>query len=134
MFVCSFGARYQPGLSYEQPKCCPEKAALGSCGNKAASKSESPVTMLQGPGLSLRLLISPSALPTQQSSSLVSFLVGFLGESSALCPLGRVPGVRRGSRYDVRAQEVLPGPSLCWPLPRVLKSPPDGSLGAETLY
>ncbi|XP_044081441.1 cationic amino acid transporter 2 isoform X2 [Neovison vison] len=76
--ACVLILRYQPGLSYEQPKCCPEKAALGSCGNKAASKSESPVTMLQGPGLSLRLLISPSALPTQQSSSLVSFLVGFL--------------------------------------------------------
>uniref|UniRef100_A0A8C7AN73 Cationic amino acid transporter C-terminal domain-containing protein n=1 Tax=Neovison vison TaxID=452646 RepID=A0A8C7AN73_NEOVI len=76
--ACVLILRYQPGLSYEQPKCCPEKAALGSCGNKAASKSESPVTMLQGPGLSLRLLLSPSALPTQQSSSLVSFLVGFL--------------------------------------------------------
>uniref|UniRef100_M3Z2P5 Solute carrier family 7 member 2 n=1 Tax=Mustela putorius furo TaxID=9669 RepID=M3Z2P5_MUSPF len=75
--ACVLILRYQPGLSYEQPKYCPEKAVLGSCG-KAASKSESPVTMLQGPGLSLRLLISPSALPTQQSSSLVSFLVGFL--------------------------------------------------------
>ncbi|GAB5570169.1 cationic amino acid transporter 2 isoform X1 [Prionailurus iriomotensis] len=75
--ACVLILRYQPGLSYEQPKCCPEKEALGSCAS-AASKSESQVTMLQGQGFSLRILFSPSALPTQQSSSLVSFLVGFL--------------------------------------------------------
>ncbi|KAF3825542.1 hypothetical protein GH733_005524 [Mirounga leonina] len=75
--ACVLILRYQPGLSYEQPKCCPEKAALGSCGS-AASKSKSRVAMLQGQGLSLHILVSPSALPTQQSSSLVSFLVGFL--------------------------------------------------------
>lgn len=34
--------------------------------------------MLQGQGFSLRVLFCPSALPTQQSSSLVSFLVGLL--------------------------------------------------------
>lgn len=38
--------------------------------------------MLQGQGFSLRALFSPSALPTRQSASLVSFLVGFLGKSS----------------------------------------------------
>ncbi|XP_034503450.1 cationic amino acid transporter 2 isoform X2 [Ailuropoda melanoleuca] len=75
--ACVLILRYQPGLPYEQPKCCPEKEALGSCAN-TASKCESQVTMLQGSGLSLRTLVSPSALPTQQSSSLVSFLVGFL--------------------------------------------------------
>uniref|UniRef100_A0A452V4J3 Cationic amino acid transporter 2 n=1 Tax=Ursus maritimus TaxID=29073 RepID=A0A452V4J3_URSMA len=75
--ACVLILRYQPGLPYEQPKCCPEKESLGSCAN-AASKCESQVTMLQGPGLSLHILVSPSALPTQQSSSLVSFLVGFL--------------------------------------------------------
>ncbi|KAF0886367.1 cationic amino acid transporter 2 isoform X1 [Crocuta crocuta] len=75
--ACVLILRYQPGLSYEQPKCSPEKEALGSCVG-AASKSESQVTMLQGQGFSLRILVSPSALPTQQSSSLVSFLVGFL--------------------------------------------------------
>lgn len=100
---CLFGARYQPGLSYEQPQCCPEKAAVGPCGS-AASKSKSQAAVLRGQGLSLRMLVSPAALPTQQSSSLVSFLVGFLGESSALCPLGRAPGVRRWSKYDVRGQ------------------------------
>ncbi|MBW04427.1 Cationic amino acid transporter 2, partial [Eschrichtius robustus] len=69
--------RYQPGLSYEQPKYCPEKEALRSCAN-TASKSESQVTVLPGQGFSLRTLFSPSLLPTKQSASLVSFLVGFL--------------------------------------------------------
>lgn len=75
-----FGNRYQPGLSYEQPKYCPEKEALGSCAN-TASKSESQVTVPPGQGFSLRTLFSPSLLPTKQSASLVSFLVGFLGKS-----------------------------------------------------
>ncbi|GAB1293117.1 Cationic amino acid transporter 2 [Apodemus speciosus] len=69
--------RYQPGLCYEQPKYTPEKEILESCTN-ATSKSESQVTMLQGQGFSLRTLFNPSALPTRQSASLVSFLVGFL--------------------------------------------------------
>lgn len=76
-----FGDRYQPGLCYEQPKYTPEKETLESCTN-ATLKSESQVTMLQGQGFSLRTLFSPSALPTRQSASLVSFLVGFLGKSS----------------------------------------------------
>ena len=76
-----FGDRYQPGLCYEQPKYTPEKETLESCTN-ATLKSESQVTMLQGQGFSLRTLFSPSALPTRQSDSLVSFLVGFLGKSS----------------------------------------------------
>lgn len=122
-----FGARYQPGLPYEQPKCCPEKESLGSCAN-AASKCESQVTMLQGPGLSLHILVSPSALPTQQSSSLVSFLVGFLGKSSALRPLGRAQDVCWWRRYDVgEDKRQKPCLRLCLPLPRALKSPPNGS-------
>lgn len=75
-----FGYRYQPGLSYEQPKYCPEKEALGSCAS-AASKSKSQVTVLPERGFSLRAFFSPSLLPTKQSASLVSFLVGFLGKS-----------------------------------------------------
>ncbi|TKC41795.1 hypothetical protein EI555_020396 [Monodon monoceros] len=75
--ACVLILRYQPGLSYEQPKYCPEKEALGSCAN-TASKSASQVTALPGQGFSLRTLVSPSLLPTKQSASLVSFLVGFL--------------------------------------------------------
>ncbi|XP_015985404.2 cationic amino acid transporter 2 isoform X2 [Rousettus aegyptiacus] len=75
--ACVLILRYQPGLSYEQPKYSPEKEALGSCAG-AASESTSQDTMLQEQGFSLRALFSPSALPTQQSASLVSFMVGFL--------------------------------------------------------
>ncbi|ELK08859.1 Low affinity cationic amino acid transporter 2 [Pteropus alecto] len=78
--ACVLILRYQPGLSYEQPKYSPEKEALGSCAS-TASESTSQVTMLQEQGFSLRSLFSPSALPTQQSASLVSFMVGFLGLS-----------------------------------------------------
>ncbi|XP_066092147.1 cationic amino acid transporter 2 isoform X1 [Saccopteryx bilineata] len=74
--ACVLILRYQPGLSYEQPKCS-EKEALESCAG-AASESASQVTMLQGQGCRLQTLFSPSALPTQHSASLVSFLVGFL--------------------------------------------------------
>ncbi|KAM5279495.1 cationic amino acid transporter 2 isoform 2-T3 [Hipposideros larvatus] len=74
--ACVLILRYQPGLCYEQPKYSPEKEALRSFVS-AASESASQA-MLEGQGFSLRSLLSPSALPTQQSSSLVSFLVGFL--------------------------------------------------------
>ncbi|XP_010590803.3 cationic amino acid transporter 2 isoform X2 [Loxodonta africana] len=75
--ACVLILRYQPGLCYKQPKYSSEKAALASC-TSPASKSESQVTMLQDQGFSLRFLIYPSAVPTQQSACLVSFLVGFL--------------------------------------------------------
>lgn len=75
--ACVLILRYQPGLPYEQPKYSPEKEALRSFTN-ATSESASQAIRLQGQGFSLRSLFSPSALPTQQSSSLVSFLVGFL--------------------------------------------------------
>ncbi|XP_028382764.1 cationic amino acid transporter 2 isoform X2 [Phyllostomus discolor] len=75
--ACVLILRYQPGLSYEQPKYAPEKEALEPCA-AAESESASQVTMLQGQGFSLSALFSPSALPTQQSGSLVSFLVVFL--------------------------------------------------------
>lgn len=75
--ACVLILRYQPGLSYEQPKYAPEKEALQPCAS-AESESASQVTMLQGPGSSLSTLFSPSALPTQQSASLVSVLVVLL--------------------------------------------------------
>uniref|UniRef100_A0A2K6PKA8 Cationic amino acid transporter 2 n=2 Tax=Rhinopithecus roxellana TaxID=61622 RepID=A0A2K6PKA8_RHIRO len=75
--ACVLILRYQPGLSYEQPKFSPEKDGLGSS-PRVTSKSESQVTMLQRQGFSVRTLFCPSLLPTQQSASLVNFLVGFL--------------------------------------------------------
>ncbi|XP_016064518.1 PREDICTED: cationic amino acid transporter 2 isoform X2 [Miniopterus natalensis] len=75
--ACVLILRYQPGLSYEQPKYSPEKEALESCAG-GDLESVSHVTMLQGLGFSLQTLFNPSALPTQQSASLVSFLVGLL--------------------------------------------------------
>nr|XP_005562726.1 PREDICTED: cationic amino acid transporter 2 isoform X1 [Macaca fascicularis]XP_005562727.1 PREDICTED: cationic amino acid transporter 2 isoform X1 [Macaca fascicularis]XP_005562728.1 PREDICTED: cationic amino acid transporter 2 isoform X1 [Macaca fascicularis]XP_015309965.1 PREDICTED: cationic amino acid transporter 2 isoform X1 [Macaca fascicularis]XP_015309966.1 PREDICTED: cationic amino acid transporter 2 isoform X1 [Macaca fascicularis] len=75
--ACVLILRYQPGLSYEQPKFSPEKDGLESS-PRVTSKSESQVTMLQRQGFSVRTLFCPSLLPTQQSASLVSFLVGFL--------------------------------------------------------
>ncbi|EHH28305.1 hypothetical protein EGK_18723 [Macaca mulatta] len=75
--ACVLILRYQPGLSYEQPKFSPEKDGLESS-PRVTSKSESQVTMLQRQGFSVRTLFFPSLLPTQQSASLVSFLVGFL--------------------------------------------------------
>ncbi|XP_070108970.1 cationic amino acid transporter 2 isoform X4 [Equus caballus] len=75
--ACVLILRYQPGLSYEQPKYSTEKEALRPCAG-AASKSEPHVTRLQGRRFILQTVFSPSVLPTQQSASLVSFLVGFL--------------------------------------------------------
>ncbi|XP_054993836.1 cationic amino acid transporter 2 [Sorex araneus] len=75
--ACVLILRYQPGLSYEQPRYTPKKEAVGP-GNSAASKSQSQVTVLQGQGFGLHTVLSPSVLPTPQSATLVSFLVGFL--------------------------------------------------------
>ncbi|KAM7110943.1 cationic amino acid transporter 2 isoform 1-T2 [Molossus nigricans] len=75
--ACVLILRYQPGLPYEQPKYSPEKEALESCAGMDSERA-SQVTMLQGQGFSLQSVFSPSALPTQQSASLVSFLVGLL--------------------------------------------------------
>ncbi|XP_003797695.1 cationic amino acid transporter 2 [Otolemur garnettii] len=75
--ACVLILRYQPSLSYKQPKYSPEKKGLEECPS-TASKSDSQVTMLEGQRSVLQTLVSPSLLPTQQSSSLVSFLVGLL--------------------------------------------------------
>lgn len=96
-----FGGRYQPGLPYEQPKYSPEKEALRSLAS-ATSESASQAIMLQGQGFSLRSLFSPSALPTQQSSSLVSFLVGFLGKCFHCMHYEDPTDVCGSRRYDVR--------------------------------
>ncbi|XP_007516347.1 cationic amino acid transporter 2 isoform X2 [Erinaceus europaeus] len=75
--ACVLILRYQPGLSYQQPKYSPEKDGQEFY-STSASKTESQVTMLQRQGFSLRMLFCPSIEPTQYSASLVSFLVGVL--------------------------------------------------------
>uniref|UniRef100_G1QDK0 Cationic amino acid transporter C-terminal domain-containing protein n=1 Tax=Myotis lucifugus TaxID=59463 RepID=G1QDK0_MYOLU len=74
--ACVLILRYQPSLSYEQPRFSPEKEALESCAGR--TRKARPRSPCCGQGFSLQTLFSPSALPTKQSASLVSFLVGFL--------------------------------------------------------
>ncbi|KAM9143568.1 cationic amino acid transporter 2 [Pangshura tecta] len=70
--ACVLILRYQPNLTYEQPKYSPEKEAL------TRSERESQISMLQGHHFSLHTLMNPSSLPTEQSATTVSFLVGLL--------------------------------------------------------
>nr|XP_045007365.1 cationic amino acid transporter 2 [Jaculus jaculus]XP_045007368.1 cationic amino acid transporter 2 [Jaculus jaculus] len=104
--ACVLILRYQPGLCYEQPKYISEKESLGS-GANTTSKSESQVTMLQGQGFSLRMLFSPSALPTQQTASLVSFLVGFLAFLILGLSILTTYGVQAISRLEVWSLALL---------------------------
>lgn len=104
--ACVLILRYQPGLCYEQPKYTPEKEILESCTN-ATSKSESQVTMLQGQGFSLRTLFNPSALPTRQSASLVSFLVGFLAFLIAGLSILTTYGVQAIARLEAWSLTLL---------------------------
>lgn len=104
--ACVLILRYQPGLCYEQPKYTPEKDILESCTN-ATSKSESQVTMLQGQGFSLRTLFNPSALPTRQSASLVSFLVGFLAFLIAGLSILTTYGVQAIARLEAWSLALL---------------------------
>ncbi|XP_074131809.1 cationic amino acid transporter 2 isoform X2 [Sminthopsis crassicaudata] len=67
--ACVLILRYQPSLTHQKTKCCPEKEALTS--GAAAD-------LLPTPGNSKQTLLKPSRLPTQQSASLVSYLVGLL--------------------------------------------------------
>ncbi|NWS40782.1 CTR2 protein, partial [Probosciger aterrimus] len=75
--VLCFMHRYQPSLSYEQPKYSPEKAALAASERESAV-SESQINMIQKNHFSLQALINPSSLPTEQTATTVSFLVGLL--------------------------------------------------------
>ncbi|XP_004452135.3 cationic amino acid transporter 2 isoform X2 [Dasypus novemcinctus] len=104
--ACVLILRYQPGLSYKQPKCSPEREALGSCAD-ATSKCESQVPMLQGQGFGLQTLLSPSDLPTKQSASLVSFLVGLLAFLILGLSLLTTHGVRALAQLEAWALALL---------------------------
>ncbi|NXJ60978.1 CTR2 protein, partial [Rostratula benghalensis] len=75
--TCVLILRYQPSLSYEQPKYSPEKAALAAAERESAV-SESQINMIQENHFSLQALINPSSLPTEQTATTVNFLVGLL--------------------------------------------------------
>ncbi|NXY70303.1 CTR2 protein, partial [Glareola pratincola] len=75
--ICVLILRYQPSLSYEQPKYSPEKAALAASESESAV-SESQINMIQENNFSLQTLLSPSSLPTEQTATTVNFLVGLL--------------------------------------------------------
>ncbi|KAM6361929.1 CTR2 protein, partial [Uria aalge] len=75
--ICVLILRYQPSLSYEQPKYSPEKAALAASEMESAV-SESQINMIQENHFNLQALINPSSLPTEQTATTVNFLVGLL--------------------------------------------------------
>ncbi|NXW20180.1 CTR2 protein, partial [Circaetus pectoralis] len=75
--TCVLILRYQPSLTYEQPKYSPEKAALATSERESAV-SESQINMIQENHFSLQALINPSSLPTKQTATTVNFLVGLL--------------------------------------------------------
>ncbi|XP_035399640.1 cationic amino acid transporter 2 isoform X2 [Cygnus olor] len=75
--TCVLILRYQPCLTYEQPKYSPEKAALAASERESAV-SESQINMIQENHFSLQSLINPSSLPTEQTATTVNFLVGLL--------------------------------------------------------
>uniref|UniRef100_G1NGB4 Uncharacterized protein n=1 Tax=Meleagris gallopavo TaxID=9103 RepID=G1NGB4_MELGA len=73
--TCVLILRYQPSLTYEQPKYSPEKAALAA---SESAVSESQINMIQKSHFSLQTLINPSSLPTEQTATTVNCLVGLL--------------------------------------------------------
>ncbi|KFW12299.1 Low affinity cationic amino acid transporter 2, partial [Eurypyga helias] len=75
--TCVLILRYQPSLTYEQPKYSPEKAALAASERESAV-SESQINMIQDNRFSLQALINPSSFPTEQTATTVTFLVGLL--------------------------------------------------------
>ncbi|NXT45788.1 CTR2 protein, partial [Pluvianellus socialis] len=75
--TCVLILRYQPSLTYEQPKYSPEKAALAASERESAV-SESQINMIQENHFSLQALINPSSFPTEQTATTVNFLVGLL--------------------------------------------------------
>ncbi|NXJ53351.1 CTR2 protein, partial [Spizaetus tyrannus] len=75
--TCVLILRYQPSLTYEQPKYSPEKAALAAS-ERESVVSESQINMIQENHFSLQALINPSSLPTEQTATTVNFLVGLL--------------------------------------------------------
>ncbi|XP_046772179.1 cationic amino acid transporter 2 isoform X5 [Gallus gallus] len=75
--TCVLILRYQPSLTYEQPKYSPEKATLAASKRESAV-SESQINMIQESHFSLQTLINPSSLPTEQTATTVNCLVGLL--------------------------------------------------------
>ncbi|XP_073501503.1 cationic amino acid transporter 2 isoform X2 [Phyllobates terribilis] len=75
--ACVLILRYQPGLGYEKPKCVPDKEML-SASERESMMNESQIIILQEQGFSFHSLLHPPSLPTEQSASVVSLLVGLL--------------------------------------------------------
>ncbi|NXP44195.1 CTR2 protein, partial [Heliornis fulica] len=75
--TCVLILRYQPSVTYEQPKYPPEKAALAAS-EKECAVSESQIHMIEENSFSLQALINPSSFPTEQTATIVNFLVGLL--------------------------------------------------------
>ncbi|XP_075716248.1 cationic amino acid transporter 2 isoform X2 [Rhinoderma darwinii] len=75
--ACVLILRYQPGIGYEMPKCVPDKEML-SASERESMMNESQIIILQEQGFSFLSLLHPPSLPTEQSASVVSLLVGLL--------------------------------------------------------
>ncbi|CAI9533049.1 unnamed protein product, partial [Staurois parvus] len=75
--ACVLILRYQPGLGYEKPKGAPEKEML-SVSERESMMNESQIMMLQEQGFSFHSLLYPASVPTEQSASVVSLVVGLL--------------------------------------------------------
>ncbi|XP_053796724.1 cationic amino acid transporter 2 isoform X2 [Vidua chalybeata] len=73
--TCVLILRYQP--TYEEPKYSPEKAALAAAERESAV-SESQINMIEENHFHLQALINPSSLPTEQTATIVNFLVSLL--------------------------------------------------------
>ncbi|XP_053832739.1 cationic amino acid transporter 2 isoform X2 [Vidua macroura] len=73
--ICVLILRYQP--TYEEPKYSPEKAALAAAERESAV-SESQINMIEENHFHLQALINPSSLPTEQTATIVNFLVSLL--------------------------------------------------------
>ncbi|XP_065593056.1 cationic amino acid transporter 2 isoform X2 [Cyrtonyx montezumae] len=89
--TCVLILRYQPSLTYEQPKYSPEKAALAASERESAV-SESQINMIQESHFSLQTLINPSSLPTEQTATTVNCLVGLLGSIITIFTITQYPG------------------------------------------
>ncbi|XP_064508838.1 cationic amino acid transporter 2 isoform X2 [Pseudopipra pipra] len=75
--TCVLILRYQPTVTYEEPKYSPEKAALAAA-ERGSAVSESQINMIEENRFSLQALINPSSLPTEQTATTVNFLVSLL--------------------------------------------------------
>ncbi|NWX99425.1 CTR2 protein, partial [Nothoprocta ornata] len=75
--ACVLILRYQPSLTYEQPKYSTEKAALAASEGESIV-SESQITMIRENHFGLQTLIKPSSFPTEQTATTVNLLVGLL--------------------------------------------------------